>query len=110
MARKTEQKGQSRAGYLPESTVGDQSYRKSRSFRKAISTPSPAEPILSGQTLHKRIAEKAYELYEKRGQTHGHDLEDWLEAEKALLLERSAELNARIFIPRRRARPSPKAH
>ena len=28
-----------------------------------------------------RIAEKAYELYEARGQVPGKDLEDWLKAE-----------------------------
>ncbi len=27
------------------------------------------------------IAMKAYELYEKRGRSHGHDVEDWFEAE-----------------------------
>lgn len=29
-----------------------------------------------------RIREQAYLLYEKRGYTHGSDLDDWLEAEK----------------------------
>jgi hypothetical protein len=27
------------------------------------------------------IAMKAYELYERRGRTHGHDIDDWFEAE-----------------------------
>jgi hypothetical protein len=31
-----------------------------------------------------QIQRKAYELYEKRGCRSGHDLEDWLEAEKAI--------------------------
>lgn len=35
--------------------------------------------------LGSRIAEKAYELYVQRGQEHGHDLEDWLEAERQIL-------------------------
>jgi hypothetical protein len=34
------------------------------------------------QELRERIAQKAYELYEQRGRTHGHDVEDWLEAER----------------------------
>ncbi len=33
------------------------------------------------------IAQRAYELYEQRGHTHGHDLEDWLEAERQILNE-----------------------
>ena len=30
------------------------------------------------------IARRAYELYEKRGREHGHDLDDWLQAERDL--------------------------
>ena len=32
--------------------------------------------------LHDEIARVAYELYKKRGMAEGHDLKDWLEAEK----------------------------
>ena len=28
------------------------------------------------------VAQMAYELFERRGRVHGHDLEDWLEAER----------------------------
>jgi len=37
--------------------------------------------------LRHRIAEKAYELYQQRGCVHGHDGEDWLEAERLVLSE-----------------------
>lgn len=30
------------------------------------------------------IAHRAYELYLARGQEHGHDLDDWLQAEREL--------------------------
>jgi succinate dehydrogenase flavin-adding protein (antitoxin of CptAB toxin-antitoxin module) len=30
------------------------------------------------------IARRAYELYEQRGGVHGHDLDDWLQAEREL--------------------------
>jgi hypothetical protein len=30
------------------------------------------------------IARRAYERYEERGREHGHDLDDWLEAERDL--------------------------
>ena len=36
------------------------------------------EPLISGD----EVARVAYELFERRGRTHGHDLEDWLEAER----------------------------
>ena len=45
------------------------------------------------EDLGSRLAERAYELYVQRGYEHGHDLEDWLEAERQILpkemLERS---------------------
>lgn len=37
------------------------------------------------QDLGSRIARRAYELHERRGRVHGHDLEDWLEAERQIL-------------------------
>lgn len=35
--------------------------------------------------IHDEIARVAYELYEKRGRAYGHELEDWLEAEKIVM-------------------------
>ena len=37
--------------------------------------------------VHPMIAQRAYELYEQRGHAHGHDFEDWLEAEQQILNE-----------------------
>ena len=37
------------------------------------------------EDLGSRIANRAYELYVQRGQEHGHDIEDWLEAERQIL-------------------------
>lgn len=42
----------------------------------------------SDPELHRRIALKAYELFAQRGYQHGHDCEDWLEAERLVLSER----------------------
>ena len=33
--------------------------------------------------LHDEIARVAYELYETRDRAHGHDLDDWVKAEKS---------------------------
>ena len=35
--------------------------------------------------LRKQIAEKAHELWERRGWAHGRDVEDWLQAEAMIL-------------------------
>ncbi|MDD5496242.1 MAG: DUF2934 domain-containing protein [Candidatus Omnitrophica bacterium] len=39
-------------------------------------------PSVSKGDLSKLIAKKAYELYEKRGRKSGHEMDDWLEAER----------------------------
>ncbi len=53
------------------------------------------ETILDDQALRERIAGKAYELYQKRGPIHGHDLDDWLEAERLV----RAELESQAGVP-----------
>jgi len=40
--------------------------------------------------INKKISEVAYELFLKRGATHGNDLGDWLEAERLVLGERKS--------------------
>jgi len=37
---------------------------------------------LHSPDVMRRIAEKAYALWEQRGRPHGNDLRDWLEAER----------------------------
>ena len=43
------------------------------------------------EVLGSRIAKRAYELYARRGQEHGHDMEDWLEAERQILSKEISE-------------------
>jgi hypothetical protein len=47
---------------------------------KAIRSPDRPHP--------EEVAHRAYELFKKRGAVHGHDLEDWYEAELQLVRER----------------------
>ncbi len=51
----------------------------------------PASVVLSDRRLHDLIARRAYELFEKRGREEGHECEDWLEAERQMLLELEPE-------------------
>lgn len=55
--------------------------KKKKNALKAV----PTESTVDSQAICEIIAKKAYELYEKRGGKHGHDLEDWLEAERSVL-------------------------
>ena len=56
--------------------------RTTRRAGKDQALPSPA-------LERDEIARRAYDIFLARGGAHGHDLEDWLEAESALLTERS---------------------
>ena len=51
-------------------------------IEKKPSTPAPKsdEPTVL-IPMEQQIQQRAYELYERRGGTDGHDLEDWLQAE-----------------------------
>lgn len=43
------------------------------------------DAVMSDSNLHAVIARRAFEIYEQRGGGHGHDLEDWLQAEREVL-------------------------
>jgi hypothetical protein len=50
--------------------------------------------MVAGEPLRQRIAEKAYELFLRRGQAPGHDVEDWLEAERLVRMLQVRESTA----------------
>jgi hypothetical protein len=45
----------------------------------------PINPTIDDPELRQRIAEKAYELYQRRGEVPGQEVKDWLEAERMVL-------------------------
>jgi len=50
-----------------------------------LSPSEPADLQRKAQRVQLAIAHRAHELFEARGREHGHDLEDWLQAESELL-------------------------
>ena len=51
----------------------------------------PLKPLRQSATAtDSDIARRAYELYLARGGEHGHDVDDWLQAERELRVEVSA--------------------
>jgi HSP20 family molecular chaperone IbpA len=62
---------------------------QSASQRQEATTPVKlvtADILLNRQSeLQSMIAHRAYELFESRGGSHGHDVDDWIEAEIELL-------------------------
>jgi len=56
---------------------------------REIETNPDVETQPSGKITQEEIAQRAYALCEARGREDGHDLDDWLEAERELLEQRS---------------------
>ena len=53
------------------------------------SPPAPLKASQIGDNLEARIRVRAYELYVQRGAHEGHELDDWLQAEKELWTSQS---------------------
>jgi len=68
---------------------------KNPSIKKSnLSKSIRSETAVQDSAFRERIERKAYELYEKRGSSHGLDTEDWLEAERLVLAEIQKENKA----------------
>jgi hypothetical protein len=72
-------------------------------------TPQVAHPTAPTKVTHDRIAMRAYEKWLQRGCHHGHDQQDWLDAEAELTAEinRGATPAARPAAAVRPATPAP---
>lgn len=58
-----------------------------------------SEAVPLSPELRERVAQKAYELYEKRGGIHGRDIADWLEAERLVMAGSKAKSDANAMTP-----------
>jgi len=59
---------------------------RTRDFRAAQSRNGDLDTANhSSEHFYSRVAALAYSLYERRGGEHGHDVEDWIQAEKTIL-------------------------
>lgn len=52
----------------------------------SVAAPQPEPAPIVSQERHRRVAEVAYYLAERRGFEPGHEMEDWLEAEKTIVV------------------------
>lgn len=87
-----EQSGATRQGRK----VLGQPPRAKTSSRAKTRKPLPPEkhdgdsPLVN-EDIQPRIAERAYELYQRRGGHHGQDLDDYFRAEQEVMAEESSE-------------------
>jgi len=54
--------------------------------QRDVSRPPSGEPF--DTPSRERVAARAYQHFQERGATDGHDLDDWLQAERELVAER----------------------
>lgn len=65
--------------------------KESTSSKPSIELHDIDLPKNDPQNLSERISEVAYQLFLKRGGTHGNDLSDWLEAKQIVLSQMKSE-------------------
>ena len=70
----------------------------------SLRTPGRELPV---ELLRQRITEKAYELFVRRGRAPGHDVEDWLEAERLVRMVEARESAASASSPAGRSAGRP---
>ena len=73
--------------------------QKQPKVNKVVVVPPQASPAKSNkaavvvasaprvQASPRRISDRAFEIFEKRGSQHGHDLQDWFHAEHQVLAQ-----------------------
>lgn len=73
----TEEKGKDTTGSGTSAKPANKS-RESQSHTAV----GEAAPSFNNVEFYARVARRAYDLFERRGREEGHDVEDWLEAER----------------------------
>ncbi len=65
--------------------------RKTKSIKLVTPEDQPSVAIENHRAISKDdVAQRAYELFLARSRVDGHDIEDWLEAERQLVAESMA--------------------
>ena len=75
-------------------TPGNGTVRKKKAATMPASNPPEPKPNSSPTDLEVEIRRRAYELYEQRGYTPGHENEDWLVAEQEVLSRHDQQQSA----------------
>lgn len=64
---------------------------KRKSPRASSNETKPSENKSGSQSpMSEAVAQRAFDLYLARGGQEGHDLEDWLQAEREILFQRQS--------------------
>jgi len=66
--------------------------RAEESVKAKAHTVAPESVFDELREMEDRVLRGAYDVFEKNGRTHGHDLQDWLDAERELVRKPAIEL------------------
>jgi len=71
---------------VPTKTTPSKTVPATPTITRKTTRPVEAPMIIRRvpEPSHQDIARRAYQLFEARGHQHGHDIEDWLRAEREL--------------------------
>ena len=92
MAESDDENGAGGDRQYEQDIFGGDSVGKNSTKKNVSSGAQSAKTAARDSAPFERIAEKAYELFQKRGSVHGHDLEDWLEAERLVVVDPEAQV------------------
>jgi hypothetical protein len=67
--------------------VGESMSVERRTAEPSVLPPGAPMPALTEDELRARVAQKAFELFERRGREGGNEMADWLEAERLVRAE-----------------------
>jgi hypothetical protein len=62
-----------------------QNQSKSKQADSSQSAPANASAMPNACCVHTEIRERAYQMFEERGSGHGHEMQDWLRAERQVM-------------------------
>ena len=67
-------------------------------MKPTLATPTPLKTTIqtteSTSDMQEQIRRRAHELYEQRGREDGHELDDWLQAESEVALQKAKRVAA----------------
>jgi hypothetical protein len=62
-----------------------QKQSKSNKVEASHTSPANAASVPNACSVHIQIRERAFQLFQSRGGGHGHDMQDWLHAERQVM-------------------------
>ena len=72
---------------MPKTTISKKTEKVEKQPRRKRA-PVSKRPLIASEPTQEEIERRAYELCLARGGAHGHDLDDWLQAERELREQR----------------------